>query len=138
MLTSSGGFTKVQNSLNPISGFSYFYFLIYFSFLPCLLALSFLFWLPNRLWSSQARDQIRTVILHLHHNCNYTRSFKPLCQARNQTCILALQRHHHFCCTTAGTPRGLSPFFGVCVCARFLGLYVQHMEVTRLGVNSEL
>ena len=36
-------------------------------------------------------------------SCSNTGSFNPLFQARNQTCILVLQRHHHSCCPTVGT-----------------------------------
>ena len=40
---------------------------------------------------------------NLRCSCGTTRSFNPLCQARDQTCILALQRHHQYHCTTLGT-----------------------------------
>lgn len=37
----------------------------------------------------------------LCHSCGHTRSFQPLCLARDQICLLALQRHHW---ATAGIP----------------------------------
>ena len=40
---------------------------------------------------------------NLRCSCGNTRSFNPLCQARDRTCILALQRHHQYHCTTLGT-----------------------------------
>ena len=39
----------------------------------------------------------------LRCSCCNAGSFNPLCQARDRTCILALQRHHQYHCTTLGT-----------------------------------
>ena len=36
--------------------------------------------------------------------CGNCGSFNQLCQAVDGTCVLALQRHHHSSCVTAGTP----------------------------------
>ena len=40
----------------------------------------------------------------LHCSCGHTGSFSTLCQAKDQTCILVLQRCHRSGCTTAGIP----------------------------------
>ena len=40
---------------------------------------------------------------HLGSSCGNTRSFNPPCWAGDGTCLLALQRCHRSCCTTAGT-----------------------------------
>ena len=41
----------------------------------------------------------------LCHSCGNTRSLNPLCQSRDPTCILALQRRGPSCRAAAGTPR---------------------------------
>ena len=41
---------------------------------------------------------------NLRYSCGNTGFFNPLGWVRNQTCILALERHHWYCCTTAGFP----------------------------------
>ena len=40
----------------------------------------------------------------LSRSCSNSKSFNPLCQARNQTCVLALQTHCWSRCATAETP----------------------------------
>lgn len=42
--------------------------------------------------------------LQLHCSCSNTGSFNSLCRARDQTCVLALQRCCTSHCTTVGTP----------------------------------
>ena len=54
----------------------------------------------------------------LCHSFGSAGSFNPLCQARNLTCILALQRHCWSHCTTTGTPRNYFCRFSVSL--RFL------------------
>ena len=74
----------------------------------------------------------------MSHFCGSTRFFNPLCQAKNQTCVLALQRHQSSWCATVGTPRHVFLFVFWVFVFYFLGLHPQHMEVPRLGVESEL
>ena len=75
---------------------------LWFALFVWLLLLLLLFWLPHGIWSSGARDPSRSC--NLQHSFSNTRSLNPLCQARNQTYILVLQRSHQSHCPTMGTP----------------------------------
>ena len=89
---------------------------------------------PGGLCSSQARNQIQATVSAYATSYGNTWSFNPLCQAKDRTCTLGLQRWCRSLHTTAGTPMpaSSSSFFF------FLGPYLLHMEVPRLGVESEL
>ena len=65
----------------------------------------FFFWPPPGIWRSLATHPLRSCTLHT--NCSKAGSFNPLCKARDQTCLLALQRRRRRSqCATAGTPVG--------------------------------
>ena len=61
---------------------------------------------PHDIWSSQARDQIQITIAIYATTASMT-DLSNHCQARDQTCILVLQRHHLSHCTTVETPLSL-------------------------------
>ena len=65
--------------------------LCFFSFLAALQGMAFL---------GQGSDL--SCSCDLCCSCNNARSFSSLCQSRDQTCILVLQRQS--CCSTVGTP----------------------------------
>lgn len=50
------------------------------------------------------RPYMKKTIYYLCHRCGNTRSLNLVCQARDQICILALQRGCQSCCARAGTP----------------------------------
>ena len=54
----------------------------------------FIFWPPWSIWSSQARDQIQATSVTYATSVAVIWSFDLLCWARNQMCILSLQRCH--------------------------------------------
>jgi len=64
----------------------------------------FLFWLAMA-YEVLGQGSDPSCICDLHHNCGNARSFNPLCQAGDGTCVLKLQRCCWSCCATAGTPR---------------------------------
>ena len=73
----------------------------------CEFILFIYFWPPFSMWTAQARGQIPGTVAALCHSCGNSRSFNPLCWARDQTCVLVLQRCHQLRCATAGTPVSL-------------------------------
>ena len=79
--------------------------------------------------SSQARDQTRAT----------TTTWATGVTLPSLTCWATreLQKFEHFNQTTLGDS-GFSVVFCFCFCFCFLGLHPQHMEVPRLGVESEL
>ena len=81
---------------NPLR-FSFFPFFKFFFFFGC----------PMAYGSSLARNLNPSHSCELHYSCGNTGSFNPLCQARDQTCFLALKRCHGAHRATEGT----LPFF---------------------------
>ena len=89
-----------------------------------------------------------SCVYDLHHSSQQGRILNPLSEARDRTHNLMVPSQIRFHCSMTGTP--LSPLyhsffflmyfifvkylFFFC----FLGLHPQHMEVPRLGVESEL
>lgn len=61
------------------------------------------FRLPLGMWSSWVRDQIELQLWPVPWLW-HTRSFNPLCPARDWTFVLGLQRHGRSHCTAVGTP----------------------------------
>jgi len=121
---------------------------------------------PAAYGGSQARGPIRATAASLHHShsntgskpcvcdlqhCSWQRWFPdPLSKARGQTCILMDTSQICFCCAARGSPwRAVFCLF-VCflffchffffffLTFLFLGPLLRHMEVPRLGVESEL
>ena len=64
---------------------------------------SFFFFSVPRFMSSQATRDHRSE-LQLQPTPQLQQSFNPLWRTRDQTCVLAPQRHCQSCCATAGTP----------------------------------
>ena len=71
-------------------------------------------------------------VCNLHHSSQKCQILNPLSEVRDQTHSLIVPSQIHFPCAMRGIPTAL--FFSF----RFLGLYLQHMEVPGLGVQSEL
>ena len=117
--------------------------------------------------SSQARCQIRQMLAYttatatqdlsrlcdLHYNSRQRWIPNPLTVARDWSCILVDTSHICFCCTTTVTPRPICFFcflffffclLSFCCCCLLLllllslGPLLRHMEVPRLGIESEL
>ena len=102
---------------------------------------------PSTYGSSQARGQIGATAASLHHGHSNSGSelhlqphhsswqsqiLNPLSKARDQTCNnLRVPSWIVFHCATTGTPTLFFFFF-------FLGPHPWHMEVPKLGVESEL
>ena len=70
-------------------------------------------------------------ICDLHHSSWQRQILNPLSEARDRTCNLMVPSQIRYSWAMTGTPRTF--FFLV-----FLGLHPRHMEVPRLGVQSEL
>ena len=69
-----------------------------------LIMILFFFFGPHSIWSSWARDQSEpSRSCDWCHSCGNTRSFSPLYQARDWTCISSLHRCCWSRCATAGT-----------------------------------
>ena len=73
-------------------------------------------------------------VCDLHHSSRQHQILNPLSKARDQTRNLMVPSQIRFHCATMGALSFL--FFGLF--AIFLGLLPRHMEVPRLGVQSEL
>ena len=82
-------------SLGPMCLCPNFPFLIFF--------FSFLATLPQMEFQSQGSD--RSHCCNLCSSCSSAGSFNPLCQAKDRTCLSALQRCCWSHCATAGTPK---------------------------------
>ena len=94
----------------------------------------FSFWPSRGMWSCLGRNQIQAAVSTSKVQLRQCWISNPLCQAGDWTCVPVLPRRCWSCCATAGTPRVLF-LFPSCL---FLGLYLQHIKVPRLGVKSEL
>ena len=82
-----------------VVGFLVFLLLLLFFWCFCLLAFPW-----HMEFLGQGSDLSHSFDLHCSCGCGNTRSFNPLCHARDQTCVLVLERCYHSHCTTAGTP----------------------------------
>ena len=111
--------------------FSFFFFFFFFFFRAVLTTYR----------SSQARGGIGATAASLHYShgntdpsqsCHLHQTPNPLSKARDQTCSLMVTSQIRFCCATTGT---LCFLF---VCLFVLWLHLWHMEVSRLGIESEL
>ena len=135
-----------------LSGFGFFFF-FFFLFRATLVAYG----------NSQAPGQIRAAAACLHHSpvtwdpssiCGLQHSSRqcrilnPLSEAKDWTQILLDTSRVHFRWATAGTPWISGSIFlkhilafiylFIFIFLLFLGLLPRHMEVLRLGVESEL
>ena len=71
----------------------------------------FFFWPPQAHGVPPGRGSDPSCSFNLYRSCSIARSFNPLCQAGNQTCVLVLQRCHQSCCATVGNPHPPAPHF---------------------------
>ena len=58
----------------------------------------FLFWLPHSIWSSRPVIRFKPQLQPTSQQLWQRQILNPLCQARDQTCALALRRHNRFQC----------------------------------------
>ena len=73
-------------------------------FMGLLLTFFFSFLSLSTIWNFPGQQSDLSPSYDLQGNCGNTRFFKPLCWARDWTCILALQRGDWSYCPRAGIP----------------------------------
>ena len=117
-------------SLKIVSGLSIlFYCSMYLSLCPyppsffLLLFLHFSFLAALRHMEFLSRGSSPSCGHNLQHRCGNTGSLNTLCQAGDQTCMLALQRCHRYHCATAGTALPLILIIRMFVASYFVPLF---------------